>query len=903
MRCEFARLPVVLFCLTVVSPGCGDTPGRCTADTQCGLCERCANGKCAIDAAALNVCGECAPEPQEICADDIDNDCDGVTDEPLCLPPCVAGACNTPPVAYCVDAETLRTFASTGQCVGGGCVYQDNEVPCLLGCNDVSRACSGCSNACSVAGATECSAAARRTCGAQADGCLGWSNAVPCASGFCADATSCGVCDHQCASEGLTLCSSGQLRACQADANGCLAWSAYAACPGGFCASSIACGACTNTCSSAGVTACASGEVRTCVADANGCLTWSAPTACEPWQVCGATGCVTGTPPAVILVNEIVYDSAGTDTDAGNTLFVELWGPPGQPLDGYELVGVNGAGGGDYNSVPLDGSTTGWDGFFLLAHPSGDPSLIALADITSTRVDFQNGPDSVQVRWHGVVVDALGYGTFWAADVFAGEGNAAPLSGAGNSLARDASHSDTGNNSVDFVVATTPSPRANPPTCAGAPCQSGDGCCPAGCTLATDSDCSPACGDGVVSAGETCDPPSSCPTSCSDGNACTIDTMTGSPANCNVACSHQAITQCLGGDGCCPAGCTAATDGDCSISWHKETVDSVGSVGRYSSIVLDGGGRPHISYSDITDGQRGLKYASWDGSQWQLEEVVSGPRGWFTSLALDASGYPHISFVDYATTYQLSYARWNGSGWQNDIVDSAGNVEYTSIALDNGGSPHIAYYINQFISSSRSLRYARWDGSNWQIEDVDKYYGGPSIGKHASLALDGAGHPHISYEDNYLRDLKYAHWDGAAWQIQVVDANGNLTDTYTSLALDGAGRPHIAYTDYWSDLKYAHWNGASWGLETVDFAVTTGLGTSLAVDASGHPHISYVDWNSGDPDLKYARGNGTAWQIQVVDSVGKYYPETSLALDDGGYAHISYHDDGNFDLKYARALP
>ncbi len=104
-------------------------------------------------------------------------------------------------------------------------------------------------------------------------------------------------------------------------------------------------------------------------------------------------------------------------------------------------------------------------------------------------------------------------------------------------------------------------------------CVSGDGCCPAGCNANTDSDCSPSCGNGVVEKGETCDPKSSCPTTCDDGIACTVDQMTGSRANCNVACSHTAITTCVGGDGCCPAGCNANTDSDCSPTCGNGVVE------------------------------------------------------------------------------------------------------------------------------------------------------------------------------------------------------------------------------------------------------------------------------------------------------------------------------------------
>jgi hypothetical protein len=97
-------------------------------------------------------------------------------------------------------------------------------------------------------------------------------------------------------------------------------------------------------------------------------------------------------------------------------------------------------------------------------------------------------------------------------------------------------------------------------------CLSGDGCCPPGCTAATDGDCAPVCGDGKIEAGETCDPPGTCPTTCPDDrDACTIERLVGDPRTCNAACQHLPITACSGSrrDGCCPTGCTAATDSDC----------------------------------------------------------------------------------------------------------------------------------------------------------------------------------------------------------------------------------------------------------------------------------------------------------------------------------------------------
>jgi cysteine-rich repeat protein len=99
-------------------------------------------------------------------------------------------------------------------------------------------------------------------------------------------------------------------------------------------------------------------------------------------------------------------------------------------------------------------------------------------------------------------------------------------------------------------------------------CASNDGCCPSGCTPQNDSDCSARCGDGVVDtrSGETCEPGSAtpCPDNCHDTDPCSDDVLTGSAANCNVACVHVSITRAYNGDGCCWMGANANGDSDCA---------------------------------------------------------------------------------------------------------------------------------------------------------------------------------------------------------------------------------------------------------------------------------------------------------------------------------------------------
>ncbi|MCX5726203.1 MAG: Ig-like domain-containing protein, partial [Candidatus Saganbacteria bacterium] len=146
-------------------------------------------------------------------------------------------------------------------------------------------------------------------------------------------------------------------------------------------------------------------------------------------------------------------------------------------------------------------------------------------------------------------------------------------------------------------------------------------------------------------------------------------------------------------------------------TWTTTVVDdSTYYVGKYSSVAIDPTNNNHMFISYYDDNSDNLKCAETmdGGSSWSKSTIDSpGSVGKYTSIAVDAFHCPHISYYDSSNT-NLKYAKWNAtlSTWEVSTVDSSDSVgEYTSIALDSNKSPHISYY----DTTNDSLKYAYYD--------------------------------------------------------------------------------------------------------------------------------------------------------------------------------------------------
>jgi hypothetical protein len=320
-------------------------------------------------------------------------------------------------------------------------------------------------------------------------------------------------------------------------------------------------------------------------------------------------------------------------------------------------------------------------------------------------------------------------------------------------------------------------------------------------------------------------------------------------------------------------------------SWQTEPVVSVGYQGAMgdgfsTSLVLDSSGRPHIS--SYHDAIRGLLYSWRDGSGWHTELVDRSPTsaewayvGRYSSLALDGLGRPHIL---YGSLDDVKHAWRDASGWHSEKVAKEGRYSFISLALDAAGGPHVSYF-NDVLDDDDTLEYAWHDGKGWrtQVVDVSEH-----AGQYVSLALSGEDRPSISYLNDYGNDLKYAWHDGTAWHVRVLDS---VNLKYTSLAVDGLGRPHVSYYDGTQGiLRYAWHDGTKWRVEAVDRDCTEGI-PSLALDQSNRPHISYYG-NFRSP-LMYAWRDESGWHRRQLSHEG-FNGNSSLALDGSDRPHIGY---------------
>lgn len=146
------------------------------------------------------------------------------------------------------------------------------------------------------------------------------------------------------------------------------------------------------------------------------------------------------------------------------------------------------------------------------------------------------------------------------------------------------------------------------------------------------------------------------------------------------------------------------------VEWNKQTIDSVGEVGWYTSIALDSSGFPQICHYDSANFS--LKYSNWNGSSWDTKTVDSDfGAGTETSIVVDSSGSAHISYYEWPENDDLRYARWiGGSSTQPSIGINRTQLNFGSVVDGNSTGAQTLVISN---TGTGTLNWSGADDKDW----------------------------------------------------------------------------------------------------------------------------------------------------------------------------------------------
>ncbi|MBC7709193.1 MAG: hypothetical protein H7203_03970 [Rhizobacter sp.] len=308
----------------------------------------------------------------------------------------------------------------------------------------------------------------------------------------------------------------------------------------------------------------------------------------------------------------------------------------------------------------------------------------------------------------------------------------------------------------------------------------------------------------------------------------------------------------------------------CTAGNTVTAVDSTGSVGEFTSITIGADGLPVISYYDATNGD--LKVAKCGNAACTADNTVTavdtvGSVGKYTSIAIGADGLPVIAYSN-AASGDLKVAKCGNvncsAGNTLNAVDTSSNVTGTSIAVGLDGLPVISY-----IGSGAWVVLKCGDAacSPALLKPRNIYSSGVAS---VAMTIGSDGYPAISLYSQAAGDLLLAHCagqdcyvapstGGTGTRINIVDTVGDVGQ-FTSLAIGADGMPVMSYIDATNRiLKIAKCDnvdcsGAIWlrAIGSVG-SLSPGHSTSIAIGADGAPVIAFHERTGTTGALKVAK--------------------------------------------------
>ena len=255
------------------------------------------------------------------------------------------------------------------------------------------------------------------------------------------------------------------------------------------------------------------------------------------------------------------------------------------------------------------------------------------------------------------------------------------------------------------------------------------------------------------------------------------------------------------------------------------------------SVALDSLGRFHFAWrTGEFFGQGILHYARIERGVWS-EEIVDDVLGATSdaSIAVDAQGHPQIVYTPELAGLPMRYAKWDGTAWQKEDIVLRGGILSPSLVLDSEDKPHVAY----IVDGGGEVDYAFRSGGMWNVETVDIVSPNQTLG--TSLALDSTRRPHIAYDELFAVGINYAVKSDAGWSTGLVDVRQRWTP---ALVLDSEDGPHMVFYDAERGaLIYATQSSGTWCLQTIEDdpndLIRIGRDPAIALDDDGGIHVSY----------------------------------------------------------------
>lgn len=312
---------------------------------------------------------------------------------------------------------------------------------------------------------------------------------------------------------------------------------------------------------------------------------------------------------------------------------------------------------------------------------------------------------------------------------------------------------------------------------------------------------------------------------------------------------------------CADTACTAITTND---------IDTVGDVGRWSSIKIGSDGLPLISYLTERDATfnwtQDLKVAHCNDIACTSATVTTfdsvAKIDDVTSLAIGGDGF---GLIAYQETVSSTSTRMKVAHCLNIACTSANLTVIATVRADNGETggyqqtelavgPHgLGLVVYNDAGANQILKTAACTDADCRtfvtsVVDQAPANSGVFMGGYASVAFGLDGLALISYNGDYTTsggNLKVAHCSDVycTASTKIVADTGGHVGWRSSTAIGADGRGVISYQDATNqDLKIAHCSNlvcSSATAITVDAFDAVGLQSSITVGTDGLPLVAY----------------------------------------------------------------